>query len=65
MVKTRSDDGISVQLIHPGWVRTDMGSDRAPLSVEESVTGMLGCIDSLTMAESGRFIDYRGETIPW
>jgi hypothetical protein len=42
-----------------------MGSDNAPLSVEESVAGMLECIDSLTMAESGRFIDQCGKTIPW
>ena len=51
--------------ISPGWVATDMGGSGADLSVEESVSKMMVAIQSLTPADSGRFIDNRGNTIPW
>lgn len=51
--------------MHPGWVQTDMGGAKAPLTVAESVTSMLGVMDRLTGADSGRFLNYDGTTIPW
>ena len=59
------DQGVSVVLIHPGWVETDMGGPRAPLGVEESVTGILSRIEEQTLESSGRFVDYKGESLPW
>lgn len=58
-------EGITCTLMHPGWVRTDMGGSHAPLSVEESVRSMLNVIDKLSAEDSGRFFDYSGEQIPW
>jgi len=52
-------------LLHPGWVRTDMGGASAPLAAEESVAGMRRVIARLGTADSGRFYDYKGESIPW
>jgi NAD(P)-dependent dehydrogenase (short-subunit alcohol dehydrogenase family) len=52
-------------LLHPGWVRTDMGGAGAPLGAEESVAGMRRVIARLGKADSGRFYDYQGEGIPW
>jgi len=51
--------------ISPGWVATDMGGSDADLSVEESVSKMIVAIQSLTPADSGRFIDERGVSLPW
>lgn len=51
--------------IHPGWVRTDLGGTRAPLSVEESVSAMINTIERLTMDDSGTFLDRDGEALPW
>ncbi|HEX8307779.1 MAG TPA: SDR family oxidoreductase [Allosphingosinicella sp.] len=56
---------VTLVLLHPGWVQTDMGGPQAPLSVEESVAGMRAVIAGLGRSESGAFVDYRGAPIPW
>jgi carbonyl reductase 1 len=33
--KEATDKQVLVVSCHPGWVKTDMGGDRAPLTVEE------------------------------
>jgi NAD(P)-dependent dehydrogenase (short-subunit alcohol dehydrogenase family) len=57
--------GICVVAMHPGWVRTDMGGPNAPLSVTESVEGMLATIDGLGIDDSGSFLNFRGEALAW
>jgi NAD(P)-dependent dehydrogenase (short-subunit alcohol dehydrogenase family) len=52
-------------LLHPGWVRTDMGGAGASISVEASVSGMRKVIDRWKLADTGAFVDYTGRTIPW
>lgn len=56
---------IIVLALDPGWVRTDMGGQGAPLSPEESVRGIIHVIDSLTMRQSGHYMNYLGKPIPW
>ncbi|KAF8605265.1 CsgA protein [Ceratobasidium sp. AG-I] len=56
---------IAVGLLHPGWVQTDMGGEDAPVTPEDSVSGMLKVIDRLNMTNTGEFWDYTGETHPW
>ena len=58
-------EGIIVTVLHPGWVRTDMGGPQGPVSIEESVEGLLKVIDGLTMDQTGGFLDYRGHVLPW
>lgn len=58
-------EGFIVVLIHPGWVRTDMGGSAAPLSPEESIGAILSLIDRLKAEDNGRFLDYQGQTIAW
>lgn len=52
-------------VMHPGWVRTDMGGAGAPLSAEESVRGMCQVIARLTPADHGRFWTWDGREHPW
>ena len=57
--------GISLLLIHPGWVETDMGGPRAPVQAQESVKGILERVDEQTLDLSGRFVEYTGRKLPW
>ena len=57
--------GIVVVALHPGWVRTDMGTDRAALSPQESARGLLQVIGGLQARDSGTFLDWQGQTLPW
>ena len=58
-------DGIAVGLVHPGWVRTDMGGPRAHLSPEESAAGCVEVTDTLTLDNTGGFWKWNGETHDW
>ncbi len=49
--------------IHPGWVKTDIGGQKAPLLPEESAAGIIKVIKNLN--KSGIFIDYKGDIIQW
>jgi len=57
--------GIIAVPMHPGWVRTDMGGPKAPLSAGESASGMRRVIAGLTPADSGRFLQWDGKELPW
>ena len=58
-------EGITVAVLHPGWVRTDMGGPDAAIEAPESVTGMRAVIAGLKESDSGRFLNYDGTEIPW
>jgi NAD(P)-dependent dehydrogenase (short-subunit alcohol dehydrogenase family) len=58
-------DGISVLMLHPGWVRTDMGGSNAKLDIDTSVKKMLDVINSLDMGKSGTFLNYEGKKLEW
>jgi NAD(P)-dependent dehydrogenase (short-subunit alcohol dehydrogenase family) len=58
-------DGFICIVLHPGWVRTDLGGPDAPLNVTESVTGMRRVIEGLSPADNGSFHTYAGEQMAW
>jgi NAD(P)-dependent dehydrogenase (short-subunit alcohol dehydrogenase family) len=57
--------GITVVVVHPGWVKTDMGGPSALIEPEESVSAMRKVIAGLTMEDTGRFFNYDGPEISW
>lgn len=69
VVKSLSIDlkerGIISVALHPGWVKTDMGGPEAEITTRECVEQLFGHLSSLTIADSGRFIDIDGSDIPW
>ena len=58
-------EGIAVQMLHPGWVRTDMGGSGADLSVGQSALGIADRVESLTIEQSGTFVNYDGSPMAW
>lgn len=57
--------GVICAVLHPGWVRTDMGGPSAPVTPPQSVAGMIKVIAGLTQADSGRFFDFDGHPLAW
>ncbi|XP_027759874.1 uncharacterized protein LOC114068159 [Empidonax traillii] len=62
------EHGILCVALHPGWVQTDMGSslgDTPPVTVDDSVKGMLKVLSSLSEKDTGTFPDWEGKVVPW
>ena len=63
--KTLEVKGIAVAAAHPGWVKTDLGTDVAPMEVEEGASTVVSLV---TMARDqfphGQLV-HKGERIPW
>jgi NAD(P)-dependent dehydrogenase (short-subunit alcohol dehydrogenase family) len=59
------DRRVTVLAVAPGWVRTDMGGRGAPLSVEESVRGIVDMLESRAGTGRHGFVDYRGREVEW
>ena len=57
--------GIAIGLVHPGWVRTDMGGAKAHLSPEESARGCVAVTDALNIENTGGFWKWNGDTHDW
>ena len=57
--------GVSVAILHPGWVQTDMGGPDAEITVAQSVGRMREILDAITPENSGTFFDIDGSIIPW
>ncbi len=57
-------DGIAVGSYHPGWVRTDMGSAAADISVDQSVAGLMKRFEALKLETSGCYEAYDGTALP-
>ncbi len=67
MIKSLSLDEkwLTSLLFHPGWVKTNMGGENAPLGPEESAVGLLSQIHSSDKKFTGSFRDYKGQNLPW
>ncbi|MEM7101368.1 MAG: SDR family oxidoreductase [Pseudomonadota bacterium] len=56
---------IAVGLIHPGWVKTDMGGDAADITAEESAAGIISVVDGVNLDNTGCFMKWNGEPHNW
>lgn len=58
--------GVHVMLIHPGWVKTDMGGDNALIDVQTSVSGMLKQTEKhLANSHADVLHRFDGDVIAW
>jgi len=49
----------------PGWCKTDLGGSDAPVETAASVRDQQRLFPQLTQADSGRYMDVNGDTVPW
>ena len=63
--KTLANKGIAVAAAHPGWVKTDLGTQAAPMEVDEGASTV---VDLVTIARE-KFPNgqlwHKGERMPW
>ncbi|MEJ2363832.1 MAG: SDR family oxidoreductase [Deltaproteobacteria bacterium] len=57
--------GIAVVIVHPGWVKTDMGGPAAPMTVAESTRKIFQIIEMISLSNTGEFISVTGDRIPY
>ena len=57
------NEGMTVALIHPGWVKTDMGGPSALIDKDTSVRGMTEVISNLDISSTGNFYNYDGSIL--
>jgi NAD(P)-dependent dehydrogenase (short-subunit alcohol dehydrogenase family) len=63
--KTLESKGIVVAAAHPGWVKTDLGTQAAPMEVDEGASTV---VDLVTIARdkfpNGQMV-HKGKRLPW
>lgn len=60
-----ANDGHTLLLVAPGWVRTDMGGSDASLSIEESIPLVIDMIDANRGKSGLRYVDRFNRDLPW
>jgi len=65
MARDLKGDGVIASMVHPGWVKTDMGGPGADITAEESAAGIRSVIAGLTLDDTGKFYKWNGDIHPW
>ena len=63
--RTLAEKSIAVAAAHPGWVKTDIGSQAAPMEVADGAKTVVGLV---TMARENfphGQMQHMGERLPW
>jgi NAD(P)-dependent dehydrogenase (short-subunit alcohol dehydrogenase family) len=58
-------DQRTLLLLSPGWVQTGLGGPAAPLTIGESVPGVVDTIEKHAGEGGLHFLDYQDQTVPW
>jgi NAD(P)-dependent dehydrogenase (short-subunit alcohol dehydrogenase family) len=58
-------DPHTLLLMAPGWVQTDLGGPGAPLTIDQSIPGVVDTIEAQAGHGGLQYLDYRGQTVRW
>ncbi len=58
-------DGVTVVMMHPGWLRTAMGGPSAAVEPEVAAAEIMATINGLTLDDTSTFIRSDGSLHPW
>ncbi|MBT8447600.1 MAG: SDR family oxidoreductase [Gammaproteobacteria bacterium] len=58
------DDGITVTILHPGMVATEMTGGRG-IPIPESAANLIARIDAMGPEDAGKFYHAEGQELPW
>jgi NAD(P)-dependent dehydrogenase (short-subunit alcohol dehydrogenase family) len=59
------DEERTVLIMHPGWVKTDMGGDGAPVDIATSVEGLYNTLEKWRGSGKEAYVDFEGNVLPW
>jgi NAD(P)-dependent dehydrogenase (short-subunit alcohol dehydrogenase family) len=59
------DEGIVAIVLHPGFLRTDMGGTAATMEPADAARQIVALVDSLTITDTGTFRRWDGSVHPW
>ncbi len=65
LARDLAPSGVSVCLLHPGYVRTRMTGEHGLIDAPEAATGLLARIDELRLSTTGSFWHQDGTALPW
>ena len=69
VARAEQKDGVTVVMLHPGAVVTErqayLEGFKGMIEMPFSVTNMVATIDKLTIADTGKFLNFDGTTAPW
>ena len=58
-------EGRTILLMHPGWVKTDLGGENAPLELATSAEGVYSTLAKWHGAGELLFVDHECNLLPW
>jgi NAD(P)-dependent dehydrogenase (short-subunit alcohol dehydrogenase family) len=58
-------DPRTLLLMAPGWVQTGLGGPGAPLTIDQSIPGVVDTIEAQAGQGGLQYLDYRGKTVSW
>lgn len=68
------DEGFAVTAISPGWIKTNLGTDYADLTMDQALPAIVDLVLRINKEHNGKFLDvkvpgwehkYSGSEIPW
>jgi NAD(P)-dependent dehydrogenase (short-subunit alcohol dehydrogenase family) len=57
--------GVTIVLLHPGWIKTEMAGDVADLDPPFAAAANIERIEQITHADNGKFLKWDGGEHPW